>query len=378
MTGIVTKLKLKQGYFGFIEGLRLIKQVLILCGGKATRLRPYSNSHSKAELAFLDRPLLAYPWKLAEDLENNCFFLNSHLFPSAFKKVVHHLSQKNQQIKIVFEKQPLGATGTLYSLKKELQKKAYLTYINGDCLLFPSSQKKLMDFEKEFLTSQSKALLYVIPKQKNKEGNNSSEVTLQQKERVILSQNNKEGNNSLEVALQQKERVILSQNNKEGNNSSEVTLQQKERIILSQNNKEGGASSHVECNKKSVKKQAQRFLYCDSKNNLKEVRLPEKTDTSAYIFTGLALFKSSLLDHLKEGGQDLFSDFLTPLLTKEKIKLFIDKKAISLEAGDNESYLKSQEFCLQTLKEKENLTQNKKNFVKERLQEISQRFCKKT
>ena len=356
MTGIVTKLKLKQGYFGFIEGLRLIKQVLILCGGKATRLRPYSNSHSKAELAFLDRPLLAYPWKLAEDLENNCFFLNSHLFPSAFKKVVHHLSQKNQQIKIVFEKQPLGATGTLYSLKKELQKKAYLTYINGDCLLFPSSQKKLMDFEKEFLTSQSKALLYVIPKQKNKEGNNSSEVTLQQKERVILSQNNKEGNNSSEVALQQK----------------------KERIILSQNNKEGGASSHVECNKKSVKKQAQRFLYCDSKHNLKEVRLPEKTDTSAYIFTGLALFKSSLLDHLKEGGQDLFSDFLTPLLTKEKIKLFIDKKAISLEAGDNESYFKSQEFCLQTLKEKENLTQNKKNFVKERLQEISQRFCKKT
>ena len=329
---------------------------MILCGGKAIRLRPYSYSHSKAELAFLDIPLLAYPWKLAEDLENNCFFLNSHLFPSAFKKIVHRLSQKNQQVKIVFEKKPLGATGTLYFLKKELQKKAYLTYLNGDCLLFPSSQKKLMEFEKEFLTSQSKALLYVIPKQNNKEDTNpSEEMTLQQKEKYILSQNNNKNTHSLEMALQEKEKLILNQNNKEERTSSEA----------------------YESNNKSVKKQAQRFLYCDAQHNLTEVRLPKKTDTSAYIFTGLALFKSSLLDHLKEGTQDLFSDFLTPLLTKEKIKLFIDKQAISLEAGDKESYLKSQEFCHQSLQTKENLTQNKKNFVKERLQEVSQRFYKK-
>ena len=241
-----------------------LKQVLILCGGKATRLRPYSYRHSKAELPFLNLPLLAYPWKLAEDLENNSFLLNSHLFPEAFEKTIEGLVTEPQKIKVFFEEEPLKALGTLYALKKELQKTTYFTYINGDCLLFPSSSKKLFDFEKEFLNSKCEVLLYAIPP--------------------------------------------------------------KERSI-----------------------HQKRLLYCDNENHLREVQIPPIKNKKAHFFTGLALFKSSFLNEIKEGGEDLFSDFLQPFFKRKKIKVFIDEEALFLEAGDKESYLKSTELCLQSL-----------------------------
>ena len=300
------------------------KQALILCGGKATRLRPYSYSCSKAQLPFLNLPLLSYPWKIAEELQNNSFLLNSHLFPEEFKKTVEALSRRDQNTQVFFEKEPLSSAGTLYALREELKKSSYFTYINGDCLLFPSSRQKLSEFEQEFLNSKAEALLFVIP--------------------------------------------------------AKIKF------------KTASLSWQVEHKKQIVMKEEKRFLYCDLEKNLVEVRLPQSKDKSAYFFTGLALFKSSLLDKLKESDKELFSDFLQPLLSKEKIKVFIDEEAFFLEAGDKESYLKSTEFCLKSLydnsaffndfQRKTNKTitsteeffQEKKKIIKERLEDTFQRF----
>ena len=305
--------------------MKYFKQALILCGGKATRLRPCSYSHSKAELPFLNLPILAYPWKLAEDLKNNSFLLNSHLFPEEFKKTAGELCRKDQKMQAFFEKEPLSSTGTLYHLKKELKKSPYFTYINGDCLLFPSSSQKLFEFEQEFLKSKAEALLFVIPLKYNSKNSSLNQSTSNDRRLFFkfwegLLDSCKKSNSH------RNDEGGKSGRDKQSNNSNESRRDEEER-----GNRQ------------------KRFLYCDSQQNLKEIRLPQSTDKQAYFFTGLALFKSSLLDELKGTEKDLFSDFLQPLLAHKKIKVFIDKDAFFLEAGDKESYLKSTEFCLKSL-----------------------------
>ena len=329
--------------------MKHFKQALILCGGKATRLRPYSYSHSKAELPFLNLPTLSYPWKLAEDLKNNSFLLNSHLFPEEFKKTVGELSKKDQKTQVFFEKEPLSSTGTLYHFKKELKKSPYFTYINGDCLLFPSSSQKLFEFEQEFLNSKAEALLFVTPVKYNSKHSSLSQSTSNDKglffefREGFLDSYNK--NNSCKNDERGKESSRDKQNN--NYNKSQLTKDDNSNSRDKQNNNYNEGSRYEE--KRINRKEQKRFLYCDSQQNLKEIRLPQSTDEQAYFFTGLALFKSSLLDKLKETEKDLFSDFLQPLLAHKKIKVFIDKDAFFLEAGDKESYLKSTEFCLKSL-----------------------------
>ncbi|MBC6415810.1 MAG: NDP-sugar synthase [Bdellovibrionales bacterium] len=264
------------------------KQAVLLCGGKATRLRPYSYKASKAQLTFLNLPLLSYPWKILEELQVSRFLLNSHLFPYEFKSMLDSISEKNQDIGIFFEKEPLGALGTLNSLKNKLQQSSYFIYINGDTLLFPSEENKIFEFEKEFLNSNLSALFYVTPFKQD-----------------------------------------------------------------------------------FLKKRA---FYCDLEKNLKRIDFLNSLESlknkreKAYFFTGLALFKSSLLDFIKKGDTDLFRDLITPLLNQKKMKVFFDKKAYFLEVGNKESYLKSTQICL------EKLWDSSENFIKKNLKKCFKRF----
>ena len=140
-----------------------MKQALILCAGKAKRLRPYSYSISKASLPFLNLPLLAFPWFYLEQLKVSRFLLNSHLFPKKLENTARFLSQVNQETKLFFEEEPLGSAGTLFHLKKELQNTKEFLYINGDSLFFPSQINKLLRFEELFLESNLDGLFFVSP-----------------------------------------------------------------------------------------------------------------------------------------------------------------------------------------------------------------------
>lgn len=263
-----------------------MKQAVLLCGGRAERLRPYSFSFPKSCLEFLNLPLLSYSWFHLENLGVSRFLLNSHLFPELLKKTVSFLSKKEQSIDFFFEDQPLGSAGTLYRLSEHLKKDSYFGLINGDTLLFPSGDQQVLQFEKEFLNSNCSALFFAIP-----------------------------------------------------------------------------------FSGEDLKK---RSLYCDQNLNLKYVGFKEdiKDQTwSPFSFTGLALFKSHLLDELKEGDYDLFQDFINPILGKYKIKVFVDQKAVLLEVGDKASYLKSTGLCLESL-----FDNNSFSNIKKTLEDSFKRF----
>ena len=245
-----------------------MKQALILCGGEAKRLRPYSHSWPKAGLPFLNLPLLSYGWFYMEQLGVSQFLLNSHLFPEKLKSTVDFLSQPPQTTDIFFESKPLGGAGILYKLRALLQN--WFFYLNGDSLFFPSHKKQLLAFEEDFLNTGSDGSFFASPIN------------------------------------------ILGEN--------------------------------------------QGVLWGDEQGNLKFVgakkQLSKKRGDKRlrpFYFSGLALFKSSLLSHLRPQDFYMFEDFVLPLLEKKRFKIFSDKGSQILEAGKKQDYIESMKFCLDLL-----------------------------
>ncbi len=271
-----------------------MKSALILCGGKATRLRPYSHILPKACIPFLNLPLLSLNWFYLEYLNVSRFLLNSHLFPEKLKNCVSFLSQPEQERHIFFEAEPLGSAGTLHRLKKELQKTKQFFYINGDSLFFPKKMSSLLSFEKHFSQVRADGLLFSAPVQKI---------------------------NPLGKFLWSDKDLNL-------------------KFVGSQKNLPKG--------------QAHKLL--------------------PFYFSGLALFNSTLLDHISPKAFDLFLDFIMPLLPQKSFKIFADKGAFILEAGDKLSYIESSRFCMNILFDNEK-TQNN-NTGKNQKQAQSREFKK--
>ena len=245
-----------------------MKQALVLCGGKALRLQPYSYGLPKACMPFLNLPLLSLGWFYLEQLKVSHFFLNAHLFPEKLKQTVDFLSQPQQKTNIFFEAEPLGGAGTLYSLKKFLQKEEMFFYLNGDSLFFPSDEDQFSFFEKDFYKTGADGSFFVSP--------------------------------------------------------------------LPFQDTNFGA------------------LWCDTDLNLKFVGKKEQLPKGfekllPFHFSGLALFKSALLDNLNSSSFHLFRDLINPLIEKKNFKVFLDKKAIALEAGEKQAYIESLKFCLKCL-----------------------------
>ena len=247
-----------------------MKQALILCGGKAKRLRPYSWGCPKPCMPFLNLPLLSFSWFYLEQFNVSHFLLNAHLFPEKLRSAVNFLSTARQKADIFFEAEPLGGAGTLYRLKSVLQKTEQFFYLNGDSLFFPSDKKQLSAFEEDFFSTRAEGSFFVSS--------------------------------------------LLPQNT-----SNEA-------------------------------------LWCDSHWNLKYVggekqNIPKEDLKNLWPchFSGLALFKSSILESLNPGDFHLFSDFIKPLIAKKKLKVFVDKKAKILEAGEKQAYIESLKFCLKLL-----------------------------
>ena len=140
-----------------------MKQALILCGGEARRLRPYSHSLPKACMPFLNLPLLSLAWFYMEGLEVSRFLLNAHLFPEKLKSTVDLLSRPQQKVDIYPEKGLLGGAGTLYKLQTKLQKTGSFFYINGDSLFFPSHKNQLSVFEENFLKTGVEGSFFSAP-----------------------------------------------------------------------------------------------------------------------------------------------------------------------------------------------------------------------
>ncbi len=248
-----------------------MKQALILCSGKATRLRPYSHALPKASMPFLNLPLLSLSWFYMEQLAVSHFLLNAHLFPKKLGRTVQFISQAHQKVDILPEAECLGGAGALYKLKKLLQKEKVFFYINGDSLFFPSKKDQLSFFEKDFFKTQADGSFFVSP-------------------------------------------------------------------VPDKNFKRGA-------------------LWCDKDLNLKFIGAKrslsaEHRSLQPFHFSGLALFKSELLETLNYNSVHLFDDFVNPLLVKNNFKVFVDEKAQILEGGEIPAYLSATKFCLNALSNK--------------------------
>ena len=303
-----------------------MRQALLLCGGEARRLRPYSYGLPKACMPFLNLPLLSLAWFYLEELKVNRFLLNSYLFNNKLKNAVDFLSLPQQTTNIYPELKPLGAAGTLYKLKSELQKTDYFFYINGDSLFFPSSKKQLLAFEDFFIKSNLKALFFCVPPKKH-----------DLKNRGLWGDDNQD----LHFVGTKQSLNDLALDNKSINPDGHTKQALNNDLALDKT-----FLDHKQAFDKAQKKTSKVFF--------------KNKSLKAFQFTGLALFKSSLLEHLKPGDFDLFVDFINPLLKEGRgdIKIFLDKQGLLLEAGDKHNLLLATQLCLSALYNKGDLFNN--------------------
>lgn len=250
-----------------------MNQALILCAGQARRLHPYSHITPKACMPFLNLPLMSLSLLYLEQLGVSQFLFNSHLFPEILQKqVAYLLNQATQKTSFIFEQKPLGAAGTLYHAKQQLQQQDIFFYINGDTLFFPSKLDQLQNFKQQFFLKKADVLFFGSPKLKPLKNT--------------------------------------------------------------------------------------RTLWCDAQGCLQfvgtveELQLKYKSfykTLTPVAFSGLAMFKSDVLNMLNENDQDLFTDFINKLLGKKQIFVFLDKGARLLQADSRNSYLESTKICMQSL-----------------------------
>ena len=121
-------------------------KVVILSGGKGTRLAPYTTSFPKSLVPVGDKPILELVIRQ----------LVSHGFKEIILAVGHlselmraYFNKKNKfgaKIKFSYEKKPLGTVGPLYLIRNELKD----TFILMNCDdLTDINHKKLVEFHKE-------------------------------------------------------------------------------------------------------------------------------------------------------------------------------------------------------------------------------------
>lgn len=142
---VINYLSRKKIYNNFINKKKLDCDVVIMSGGKGTRLKPYTN--------ILPKPLLQVNNKtMIENIidgfrENGIsnFFISINYKSKLIKSFFEELSPK-YKVRFVEEKKPLGTAGSLYMLKKRI--KNHFFVINCDTILNINFEKVLQHHKK--------------------------------------------------------------------------------------------------------------------------------------------------------------------------------------------------------------------------------------
>ena len=133
-------------------------KAFVLCAGKASRFRPFSQGLPKSSIPFLNLPLLAYSWFYLEQIGVDEMYLNMHTLPEILQKTACSLQKKSQKISFSMEEQPLGSAGGLFNNRAHF--KEDFIYMNGDSLFFPSSMQVLKNFRTQ---KKSSNLFWTVP-----------------------------------------------------------------------------------------------------------------------------------------------------------------------------------------------------------------------
>tara|TARA_B100000700_G_C15005099_1_gene838147 strand:+ start:450 stop:1502 length:1053 start_codon:yes stop_codon:yes gene_type:complete len=128
-----------------IKNKKILNPVVIMAGGKGTRMKPYTS--------ILPKPLLSYNGKPMIDVVIDNFKSNKfkNFFISLnYKSNLMNLflkEKKDKDIKIIYENKPLGTVGILSKLKYKKFKQSEIILTNCDTLL-NYDYSKILDFHK--------------------------------------------------------------------------------------------------------------------------------------------------------------------------------------------------------------------------------------
>ena len=108
----------------------MIKNILILVGGRGTRLGNLTKNTPKPLLKFNDKVFLDFIISKLLTLKTKNIYLLCHYKSNQFFKKYHNKIIKNVKIKCIKEPKPLGTGGSLYYSKKLIQNNTLVC--NGD------------------------------------------------------------------------------------------------------------------------------------------------------------------------------------------------------------------------------------------------------
>src|SRR3990167_10519046 len=147
-----------------VIGLHLLNELLtpanrpnimvIMAGGKGTRLRPYTENCPKPLLPISGKPMLEHIIERAKKEGFRHFMISVHYLGEMIQEYFGDGSQWNVQIEYIFEKIPLGTAGAL-GLLKSIEQPFLVT--NGD-VLTDIRYGELLDFH---LSHQASATMAV-------------------------------------------------------------------------------------------------------------------------------------------------------------------------------------------------------------------------
>ena len=119
--------------------------VVIMAGGKGTRLKPYTEVLPKPLLPINKKPAIRHILEKFQNHKPSKFFITVN-YKAELLKSYFSETQGNFNISIINEDKPLGTAGSLYYLKKKIKNSFFLT--NCDTIVNTDYFKILQDHKK--------------------------------------------------------------------------------------------------------------------------------------------------------------------------------------------------------------------------------------
>jgi NDP-sugar pyrophosphorylase family protein len=110
----------------------MIRQAGILCAGRGTRLRPFTDHSPKPMLPLLGVPMIEWNIRRFREFGVTEFFINLHHFPDVLRDYLGDGSRLGVNIHYHLEPELLGTAGGIKSFEGQLDEEFFLIY--GDIL----------------------------------------------------------------------------------------------------------------------------------------------------------------------------------------------------------------------------------------------------
>ena len=119
--------------------------VVVMAGGKGTRLKPYTEVLPKPLLPINKKPVIRHILDRFQIHKPSKFYITVNYKAGVLKSYFNE-AKGNYPIQIINEDKPLGTAGSLYYLKEKIKSRFFLT--NCDTLVF-TDYYKLLNFHKK-------------------------------------------------------------------------------------------------------------------------------------------------------------------------------------------------------------------------------------